>query len=343
MRRLFYDRIDVAEQRPSCWDGEERRRKNMSDIQGKIAQLGLDDPETLSAICHALSSPVRLDVMRLLGRKSMSVGEIAEALDLPMSTAALAVQVLKKAGVITTENQPGMRGTMKLCSRRLDRVNINLVMSDESPEESINYTMPIGGYSMAEGVKPTCGLAGANTMIGMMDVPASFYLPERFSAQLIWMQQGFLEYRFSTVDPLYTGIDWLEISFEACSEAPMYRDPWKSDIAVEVNRKRLGIWTSPCDCGGRRGILTPEWWTESSTQFGFLKIWRVDGTGSYLDNQKISDVRIQDLELDPYRYISVRIGVPADAENVGGLNLFGEKFGDYPQALRLRVGYHFHG
>lgn len=315
----------------------------MSDIQGKIAQLGLDDPETLSTICHALSSPVRLDVMRLLGRKSMSIGEIAEALNLPMSTAALAVQVLKKAGIITTENQPGMRGTMKLCSRRLDRVNINLDLSDESPEQSITYNMPIGGYSMAEGIKPTCGLAGANTLIGMMDVPASFYLPERFAAQLIWMQQGFLEYRFSAVDPLYTGVDWLEISFEACSEAPMYRDPWKSDIAVEVNQKRLGIWTSPCDCGGRRGILTPEWWTESSTQFGFLKIWRVDGTGSYLDNQKISDVRIQDLALDPYHYISVRIGVPADAENVGGLNLFGEKFGDYPQALRLRVGYHFHG
>lgn len=315
----------------------------MSDIQGKIAQLTLDDTEALSAICHALSSPVRLDVMRLLGKKSMSIGEIAEALDLPMSTAALAVQVLKKAGIITTENQPGMRGTMKLCSRRLDRVSINLELQDETPEQCVIFNMPIGGYSAAEGVQPTCGLAGANTLIGMMDVPASFYLPERFSAQLLWMQQGFLEYRFSTIDPLYTGIDWLEVSFEACSEAPMYRDPWKSDIAVEINNKRLGVWTSPCDCGGRRGILTPEWWSDASTQFGFLKIWRVDGSGSYLDNQRISDVRIQDLELDPYRYISVRIGVPADAENVGGLNLFGEKFGDYPQALRLRVGYHFRG
>ena len=67
----------------------------MSDIQGKIAQLGLDDPETLSTICHALSSPIRLDVMRLLGRKSMSIGEIAEALDLPMSpmTVSLVISI----------------------------------------------------------------------------------------------------------------------------------------------------------------------------------------------------------------------------------------------------------
>ena len=99
--------------------------------------------------------------------------------------------------------------------------------------------------------------------------------------------------------------------------------------------------TSPCDCGGRRGILTPAWWSDTSTQFGFLKTWRVDHTGSYLDNQQVGDVNIADLALDPYRYISVRIGVPADAENVGGLNLFGDKFGDYPQALQLRVGYHF--
>ena len=315
----------------------------MSDIHGKIAQLALDDPETLAAICHGLSSPVRLDVMRLLGKKSMSIGEIAEALDLPMSTAALAVKVLKEAGLITTENQPGMRGTLKLCSRRLDRISIDLVPQEDIPDECVTYTMPIGGFSSAEGIQPTCGLASATAYIGMMDVPASFYLPERFSAQLIWLQQGFLEYRFSAINQDYTDIDWLEVSFEACSEAPMYRNPWKSDIVVEINGKRLGIWTSPCDCGGRHGSLTPAWWSDTSTQFGFLKTWRVDGSGSYLDSQRISDVTIRELALDPYRYISIRIGVPADAENVGGLNLFGEQFGDYPQALKLRVGYHFRG
>ena len=190
----------------------------MSDIKGKLASFTLDDAETLAEICHALSSPVRLDVLRLIAKKSKSVGEIAQELDIPMSTAALAVQVLKKAGVITTENQPGMRGTLKLCSRRLDRIVVNLAPPDDVPEQSVTFSMPIGGYSMAEGIQPTCGLASANSFIGLMDVPASFYLPERFSAQLIWLQQGFLEYRFSAIDPNFTEIDWLEISFEACSE-----------------------------------------------------------------------------------------------------------------------------
>lgn len=30
-------------------------------------------------------------------------------------------------------------------------------------------------------------------------------------------------------------IDRIELSFEACSEAPMYRDPWPSDIFVDFS------------------------------------------------------------------------------------------------------------
>ncbi|MBR2823400.1 MAG: helix-turn-helix domain-containing protein [Clostridia bacterium] len=311
----------------------------MAMILGKEARMTLDEPEKMAEICHALSSPVRVKIMRLLTSESKSVGEIAEEMDLPMSSAALAVQVLQKAGLIITKTQPGTRGTMKLCSRKLDLVQINLAPPDNTPSRSLTFSMPIGGYSAAENIVPTCGLASANSLIGMMDAPSVFYLPGRFAAQLIWLQQGFLEYRFSTDTLEYRNIEWIEVSFEACSEAPMYRDPWKSDIAVEINGKRLGIWTSPCDCGGRRGLLTPEWWSETSTQFGFQKLWRVDRDGSYLDNQRISNVKLEDLEMDRSEYISVRIGVPADAEYVGGLNLFGEQFGDYAQSLMLRVGY----
>ena len=312
----------------------------MANIQGKIARLTLNEPEEMAEICHALSSPVRIGILRLLARKNMSVGEIAQEMDLPMSTAALAVQVLQNAGLITSQNQPGTRGTLKICSRKLDQVMLSLVLPDDEPSQSISLSMPIGGYSTAEGIVPTCGLANGNNLIGLMDVPSAFYLPTRFSAQLIWIQQGFLEYRFSVDAIEYDHIDWLEISFEACSEAPMYRDPWKSDIAVEINGKRLGIWTSPCDCGGRRGILTPQWWSDTSTQFGFLKTWRVDRTGSFLDNQPVGEVRLPELQLEQRSYISVRIGVPKDAENVGGLNLFGEQFGDFPQDIVLKIGYH---
>lgn len=315
----------------------------MEELQGKHAELSIDRPDMLRRIAHALSSPVRLSIMQALGQRSMSVGELAEALDIPMSTTALAVKTLEEAGIITSETQPGARGSMKLCSRRLDTVAITLSPEIENSTSTLVMHMPIGGYSIAEGIKPICGLAGPATYIGEMDDPSAFYVTDRFAAQLLWFRQGALEYRFAFPTREAMVYDWLEVSFEACSEAPMYRDPWKSDITVSINGRKLGVWTSPCDCGGRHGKLTPTWWSDLSTQFGFLKTWRVDGAGSYLENVLIGETTLRDLCLGEQGYIGVRIEVAADAENVGGLNLFGEGFGDYAQPLVLRVGYHMHG
>lgn len=201
------------------------------------------------------------------------------------------------------------------------------------------FSMPIGGYSSAEGIKPTCGLLSETQPLGPLDLPRMFYSPERFKAQLLWFQQGFLEYRFSIIDSIGSKIDWLNLSFEACSEAPMYRANWPSDISVEINDKRLGTWTSPSDCGGRYGHLTPQWWGLANTQFGFLKSWRIDRTGSYLDHERISNVRIADLKLEESPYISVRIGIDPDSRHVNGINLFGDRFGDHPQAINLQIGF----
>lgn len=315
----------------------------MDDIQGKHVSLSVDDPDMLYRFSHALASPVRIRIMQALGRRSMNVGELAQTLSIPMSSTALAVKILEEAGLVRTQSQPGARGSMKICNRKIDTLSVDLAPRGVQETSVLVMQMPIGGYSSAEGIKATCGLAGEQTYVGDMDDPNSFYVTNRFGAQLIWFRQGALEYRFAfpyIKDMVY---DWLEVSFEACSEAPMYRDPWKSDIVVSVNDKRLGVWTCPCDCGGRRGKLTPDWWPELSTQFGFLKTWRVDGEGSYLDNACTGDVRIEQLGLDSSGYISVRIEVPADAENVGGINLFGDHFGDYAQHILLRLGYHMKG
>lgn len=43
------------------------------------------------------------------------------------------------------------------------------------------------------------------------------------------------------------------------------------------------------------------------------------------------------LEIKEKPYISLKIGVKADAKNLGGINLFGEKFGDYPQDIIVKL------
>ena len=316
----------------------------MNEIQGKHADLSVRRPESLTRIARALSSEIRVSILAELGRSSRSVGELSKILNVPMSSMAVAIKTLEEAGLIRCDYQPGAHGSLKICSRKLDTVSIELFDSEAVNEkEMVTIEMPIGGYSLAGEIAPTCGILNEQMPIGAMDIPRVFYSPRRFSAQLIWFSRGYLEYRFTTIGEWINEaeIEWVELSFEACSEAPMYRNPWPSDIYVEINGIRIGTWTCPCDCGGRQGHLTPSWWETTSTQFGFLKFWRVTRDGTFLDDQPLSGVKIEDLNLGNLDCVRVRIGVASDSENVNGINLFGEKFGDHPQALVMKVGYRF--
>jgi predicted transcriptional regulator len=101
----------------------------------------------------------------------------------------------------------------------------------------------------------------------------------------------------------------------------------------------LGEWTCPADFGGTRGRLTPSWWEEKDSQFGVLKRWRITDTGTTIDGLGLSTVGIAALGLIRTEPIVVRIGVRPDASNVGGMNLFGRDFGNYPEDLGLRIEY----
>mgnify|MGYP000997147191 CR=1 FL=1 len=312
------------------------------NMQGtKHMRLTIGDPQRLYQVARALANPVRLQILRLLGKRSMqSVNDLAGSLRLPVSTVALAVSTLEEAGLIFTESMPGARGTLKLSTKKIDSLGIELQLYPEHTGSVLAMHMPVGCFSRVGGIKPTCGLAGPASIIGEDDNPRAFYHPDRFHAQLLWFRMGFVEYMFGVLNIDEIIVDWLELSFEACSEAPLYRDPWKSDIRVSVNGKVLGTWQSPCDCGEHRGRLNTAWWSDISTQHGFLKVWRVDAGGSYLDGTAISDTTLSDLTLGVCDAITVRIEVPADAENAGGLNLFGDQFGDFDQDILLRIGYH---
>lgn len=311
-----------------------------NEIEGAFAHLSIERPEKLTRIAHALSSPLRVAVIYAVSERSMSVGELAQKLDVPMSTMALAVRTLEEADLITITSQAGLHGTSKICSRKLSNITVSLVPEYcDTASSTLVFHMPIGGYSSTENIEPTCGILSEAQAIGPFDISRIFYSTQRFDAQLLWFRHGFLEYHFSTINKLQDNIDYLEISFESCSEAPLYCFNWPSDISVEVNRKRLGTWTCPSDCGGRHGHLTPQWWDNSNTQYGFLKTWHIDRTGSYLDYNRISDLCISDLDLTQNPYISVRIGVDPNAKHANGINLFGEKFGDHPQGIKLQIGF----
>lgn len=293
----------------------------------------------LEAVTKALGSDKRLSILKYLGTHTASVLEIAEALEIPPSTATQHINVLESAGLIKTDLQPASRGLQKMCARVYDQIVIQLPAQMPPQEAMIDVSMPIGAYVNAE-VMPTCGLAGEWGLIGHLDDPTTFYEPERVHAQLLWFRRGFVEYRFPNRLPPGVSLDAVEVSFEACSEAPLHHANWPSDITVWVNECEIGTWTSPADFGGERGTLTPHWWDNNNTQFGLLKVWKVAANGSYVDGVRVSETRLSDLSIGDGGIITVRIGIKEDAHNIGGLNLFGNKFGNYPQDIVLKQRYH---
>lgn len=303
----------------------------------RVLELLADDHnlQTLEAVTKALGSETRLEILRFLSAHTCSVLEIAEALNLPPSTANLHINVLEKAGLIETDLRPATRGLQKVCARSYDRIVIQLPADPEREGTTVEVSMPIGAFVNVQ-VTPTCGLAGEWGIIGQLDDPGSFYEPDRIHAQLIWFRRGVLEYRFPNRLPPKVVLNDIEVSFEVCSEAPLHHTNWPSDITVWIGDVEIGTWTSPADFGGERGALTPAWWGVQNSQYGLLKVWKVTNNGTFVDGLQVSKVTLEHLLLESDEPIPVRIGIKDNASNVGGMNLFGSKFGNYPQDIVLR-------
>jgi predicted transcriptional regulator len=306
----------------------------------RILELKTTDsnlPE-LEAVIKALGSETRLEILSFLGTHTCSVLDIADNLKLPQSTITMHITILEKAGLIKTDLQPAKRGVQKVCARLYDRVNILLPSDEQSAEMTTQTAMPVGAYTVAQ-VTTTCGLLSESGFIGELDDPASFYEAEHFRAQLIWFRTGFVEYRFPHRPPAGGSLKSIEISAEVCSEAPLHHDHWPSDITLWINGVEIATWTSPSDYGGEPGLLTPTWWDVNNTQYGQLKTWRVTEQGSFIDTEKVSPVALPQLNIGHGGTIAVRIGVKEGAQHVGGINIFGSRFGNYPQDILLREVY----
>src|SRR5258706_9770741 len=308
-------------------------------MAGKVLFLNLtNDNEKALVMLKALGSETRLAILDFLGDRTVNVNEIAGALQISPSSATTHIQILEKADLIRTKIIPATHGLQKLCARTYDDVHIRLEQVKTNSHDSFSITMPVGQYWDFD-VHPTCGMASQSSLIGLLDNPASFYETEHVAAQLLWFGSGYVAYRFPNNLPIGATATRLDLSAEICSEAPLHHLNWPSDITLWINGVEIGCWTSPADFGGERGLLTPDWWETKDSQYGQLKIWSVTQDCSYIDGRNISSVQIQDLRLAEKPYIEVRLGVKPDALNVGGLNIFGEKFGNYPQPIVLKVNF----
>lgn len=289
------------------------------------------------SISKALSHPMRLEILKLLSVESLSVTEISKKMKLPLTTIASSITILEEAGLISTIIQAGKRGSMKLCSIVYENIAFNMIKAaDEATYSTKIYNIPLGSYFSVD-IRPPCGMTSESEFLGRDDDIKTFYKTNRNEAQLLWFYRGFIEYRIPF--DVEIDIESLELSMEICSEAPSYRLEWPSDITIMINDKEIGTWTCPGDFGGRRGKYTPSWWPINSTQYGLLKTWQITRNGTLLDYKQLSDTSLGDVFSYKKDYISIKIGIKSDAQNIGGINIFGQKFGDFANGLVAKVIY----
>jgi Predicted transcriptional regulator len=290
-------------------------------------------------VYEALASSVRIEMIRLLAQKPMNVKELAEALSLSSAIMTMHVKKLERASIIKTSMQPGKGGAKKVCTLVTDSIEIIFPPKVETVFRECHVTeVSVGHYTDFE-ANPTCGLATTVKVIGMFDEPRAFLEPERVNAKILWFGQGFVEYRLANYLMKNEEPVELEISMEISSEAPFANENWPSDITFTLNGVLLGTWTSPGDFGGgSRGRYTPDWWWDEINQYGLLKVLKINNEGTFIDGTRISDVKLADLQIDLKQW-TFRIAVHEDAENVGGVTLFGTGFGNYNQDIVFKLYY----
>lgn len=289
-------------------------------------------------VFKALGSETRLDILSLLVSGDRNINEICLQMNLSQPTVSKHIQILEQVGLVQSEYLPGNQGMQKRCHIRFDQMIVSFESQTETEARVEEVSMPVGLYSLAEPT-PQCGLANRDKIIGFLDVPQSFLDPERASAEILWMADGFVEYIFPNTLPLSVELLRMELILEACSEAPNYDHDFPSDITLWINDVEVGTWTSPGDFGAKRGALNPPWWIDHMTQYGALKVWSLDEEGAALDGNPISGVTLAQAGVHPNRPVRVRIGVKPDATHRGGFNLFGKGFGNYAQDLVMRMHY----
>lgn len=300
----------------------------------KRIQLKLSEKDAVGLIGKALSSPIRLDLLATLASSPRNISELAELYHLPLSSAALHVKVLEQAGLIYITEKPGVRGSQKLCSIHFEDIYFapNFPEKTAAKMRKVRMSMPIGQYFDCQVTAP-CGIVTDQKYIDVEDMQYGFYSPERMGAQMLWFAYGYLEYRFPLNQLTRENLQELKFTFEICSEAPGYRMDWPSDITVWLNQKVVATLYSAGDYGDRRGAQNPNWWPNGSSQYGELRTVTVNHKECLADSIPCSSETLSSLGLWDSNFISLKIGVKPDAEHRGGLNLFGEAFGDYRQNI----------
>lgn len=291
-------------------------------------------------IFKALGSELRINIIKLLQENhEMNMNELATSLGITNGALTSHIKKLEESGIIQVMTERGSHGNQKVCKVAVDKIVVDVESEENEEDQNIyNTEVKVGHYSDYE-VYPTCGLATSQAIVGEVDDPRYFSHPNRINAGILWFTKGYIEYIIPNLLPSATKIDQITVSLEISSEAPGINNDWPSDISILLNDVKIGTWTSPGDYGDVQGIFTPDWWFPNWNQYGLLKMIVINKKGTFVDGLKISDVTINEFNLDYKSTVRFKFEIEEDAKNVGGITIFGSEFGNYNQDIKVRIAY----
>lgn len=291
-------------------------------------------------IFKALGSELRINIIKLLQENhKMNMNELATSLGITNGALTSHIKKLEESGIIQVMTERGSHGNQKVCKVAVDKIVVDVESEENEEDQNIyNTEVKVGHYSDYD-VYPTCGLATSQAIVGEVDDPRYFSHPDRINAGILWFTKGYIEYMIPNLLPSATKIDQITVSLEISSEAPGINNDWPSDISILLNDVKIGTWTSPGDYGDVQGIFTPDWWFPNWNQYGLLKMIVINKKGTFVDGLKISNVTINEFNLDYKSTVRFKFEIEEDAKNVGGITIFGSEFGNYNQDIKVRIAY----
>lgn len=291
-------------------------------------------------IFKALGSELRINIIKLLQENhEMNMNELATSLGITNGALTSHIKKLEESGIIQVMTERGSHGNQKVCKVAVDKIVVDVESEENEEDQNIyNTEVKVGHYSDYD-VYPTCGLATSQAIVGEVDDPRYFSHPDRINAGILWFTKGYIEYMIPNLLPSATKIDQITVSLEISSEATGINNDWPSDISILLNDVKIGTWTSPGDYGDVQGIFTPDWWFPNWNQYGLLKMIVINKKGTFVDGLKISNVTINEFNLDYKSTVRFKFEIEEDAKNVGGITIFGSEFGNYNQDIKVRIAY----
>lgn len=291
-------------------------------------------------VFKALGSELRINIIKLLQENhEMNMNELATSLGITNGALTSHIKKLEESGIIQVMTERGGHGNQKICKVAVDKIVVYVESEETEEDQNIyNTEVKVGHYSDYN-VYPTCGLATSKAIVGEVDDPRYFSHPDRINAGILWFTKGYIEYMIPNLLPSATKIDQITVSLEISSEAPGINNDWPSDISIFLNDVKIGTWTSPGDYGDVQGIFTPDWWFPNWNQYGLLKMIVINKKGTFVDGLKISDVTINQFNLDYKSTVRFKFEIEEDAKNIGGITIFGSEFGNYNQDIKVRIAY----